>query len=920
MAEPLTHYVSTGWRQGLNPHPLFETNYFLNANELDPRSIDDPLSYFFQRSSDVQLKTSPFFDPRWYNDKNPDVPQVGVAALIHYLTDGFVEGRQPAAFFECDLNDLTDDPKGYTTDDPLSQKLLAGIIGHDRLPFGFKYSANRGIFQDARVVSTLSGRPLVSIIIANMNGDRFLDRLFESLSRQTYENFEIIMVDDGSTDSSLQIAAKANVAVLQSEERLGFASANNLGLSRAKGELICLLNNDTRVADEWLENLVTTMSQNSAIGAVTSKIRFMERFVNLRILASAPFEIALHDVLPDLGYEKFFVRWGVNAKNLIVASDAFGHEQHCVEIDLTFNFRGYKIPMAGDDIDETTLKVFINGTQTPTVTEKKSSDVLLVYVDRHAPALTICRPFFIINNAGSITDRSGKPVDRGFGEVERNQFNIQADVDFICGCSALVRREALRGMTLFIDEFFAYFEDSELSHRIRKNGYRIVYEPTSIVYHHHSATTVEKSPFWWRQTARNEILFKYLRDDKNRFAQLQDDLSHLNHLKVYFSSDANASEREKSFAAEIPVIVEEIYHVVDLIDRRLVPRPASPRVGIYNPYWSTNGGGEAHALQIARALSQAHMVELISIYDFDLDALCRYFNIESQRFIKRIVKEMNCAVTEDYDIYINSCFHSSHRSAAKRSFYIVSFPHAITDRSFLGDYLFLANSHFTAHWIGERWGDVRQSVLRPVVMPALVFKEASKERVILSVGRFVSSGHTKRQLEIARAFRKLTQRSAAARGWQLVLIGSVNDERYLDAVKEELCGVDSLVLPNASFEEVADAYKRAAIYVHACGLNTDIEQPELQEHFGMAVAQAVCSGCFPLVYPGAGPSEIIEDMNVGSTFLSEDELVDKLEDTMELFESARLHESGDIAGRAERIFGWDAFSEAVRLLVDGTEA
>lgn len=100
--------------------------------------------------------------------------------------------------------------------------------------------------------------PMVSIIISNWNGLRFLEKCIASLFAQTYRNFEIIIVDNGSTDDSVKFIKDnyRQVLLLENKSNLGFAVANNQGIRVAKGSYIVFLNNDTEADKDWLRSLV----------------------------------------------------------------------------------------------------------------------------------------------------------------------------------------------------------------------------------------------------------------------------------------------------------------------------------------------------------------------------------------------------------------------------------------------------------------------------------------------------------------------------------------------------------------------------------------------------------------------------------------------------------------------------------------
>jgi len=117
-------------------------------------------------------------------------------------------------------------------------------------------------------------KPLVSIIIPNLNGEKFLEDCLESLREQTCRNFEIILIDNGSTDNFVSRAKKffPEVKIIKNQENLGFAKANNQGFEISKGEYIATLNNDTVVDRNWLKELVAVAEKDENIGMVASKI------------------------------------------------------------------------------------------------------------------------------------------------------------------------------------------------------------------------------------------------------------------------------------------------------------------------------------------------------------------------------------------------------------------------------------------------------------------------------------------------------------------------------------------------------------------------------------------------------------------------------------------------------------------------
>jgi GT2 family glycosyltransferase len=121
----------------------------------------------------------------------------------------------------------------------------------------------------------MGSSPLLSVIIPNWNGKRFLEECIDSIKAQTFQDFETILVDNGSMDGSVQFVQEKYggfVRIIRNEKNLGFAGGNNVGIRAAKGEYIVLLNNDTWTDPRWLEELVKATEGDSCIGMWGSKI------------------------------------------------------------------------------------------------------------------------------------------------------------------------------------------------------------------------------------------------------------------------------------------------------------------------------------------------------------------------------------------------------------------------------------------------------------------------------------------------------------------------------------------------------------------------------------------------------------------------------------------------------------------------
>lgn len=104
----------------------------------------------------------------------------------------------------------------------------------------------------------MASKPLVSVVVLNWNGMPFLENNLSSLISQTYPDYEIVFVDNGSTDGSIEYVRQnfPMVSIIKNDGNLGFSTGNNIGFKYAKGRYIITLNNDTKVQSNFIEELV----------------------------------------------------------------------------------------------------------------------------------------------------------------------------------------------------------------------------------------------------------------------------------------------------------------------------------------------------------------------------------------------------------------------------------------------------------------------------------------------------------------------------------------------------------------------------------------------------------------------------------------------------------------------------------------
>ncbi|HEV8538860.1 MAG TPA: glycosyltransferase family 2 protein [Bacteroidota bacterium] len=129
--------------------------------------------------------------------------------------------------------------------------------------------------------------PLVSIIIPVKDGERTLDLCLRSVKRSYYKNFEVIVVDDHSTDGSFEVAKHFQCTVVQAENGSGANNARNFGAKHARGEILVFIDSDIVISRETLLDMVETLEEDgidAVVGLYTAKHRhetYVSQYKNL---------------------------------------------------------------------------------------------------------------------------------------------------------------------------------------------------------------------------------------------------------------------------------------------------------------------------------------------------------------------------------------------------------------------------------------------------------------------------------------------------------------------------------------------------------------------------------------------------------------------------------------------------------------
>ncbi|MEZ4669075.1 MAG: glycosyltransferase family 2 protein [Anaerolineae bacterium] len=219
------------------------------------------------------------------------------------------------------------------------------------------------------------GSSVLSVIIPNWNGGKYLPTCLDALARQTYQQIEVIVADNASSDGSQELihSQYPEVILVELAENRGFTGACNAGIRAAGGDYIALLNNDTEVETGWAAAVMGAFATHPEIGIVASK-----------------------------------------------------------------------------------MLLFDKRTQ--------------------------------IHTAGDYFTVDGRAGNRGVWQQDQGQFDKEEFVFSACGGSSTYRKVMLDEIGILDDDFFFSLEDIDLAWRAQLTGWRCLYTPKAIVYHHLSAT------------------------------------------------------------------------------------------------------------------------------------------------------------------------------------------------------------------------------------------------------------------------------------------------------------------------------------------------------------------------------------------------------------------------------------------------
>ena len=522
--------------------------------------------------------------------------------------------------------------------------------------------------------------PFVTVVVLNWNGLRLLPPCLEAVAQTDYPagHWETVVVDNASTDGSAEWV-EANhpwVRVRRNPGNWGFGRGNNPAMRDAPGPFVVLLNSDTRVRPGWLRALVDTMAAEPRAGAATAKLLF-----------------------PDDGPRRGQIQ---NAGGMLLPD-------------------------------------------------------------------------------GSGRDR-GTVVDAGrvSHEPDDGRYDVREEVFFFCGAAVMLRKSALEEVGYFDERYFMYYEDLDLSWRLRMHGWNVVFAPDAVVQHEHAASSGEWSPLFTYNVERNRPLmlmklapWRLAVTEAGRYvAELGLNVARVAYWAIrhrqrgplphpslrspsppdlYARSSQSPSPPDEnalrlvsrtrmqarvvwSWLRDLPGVLRDRRAIkasrrvpdgvitqwmgavrapglmprLNDVARSPHPLPVAPdvktlrsvsgrRVGIYNQFLATMGGGERHMGMAAQVLAKAGFeVELITHVPVSIDRLSARFGLDlagvTVRTTPLLPFDQLRELTAEYDLFVNASFMSCLPTVAHRSILLVLFPFPLDTTAF---------GRFKA-WVGAR--------------------------------------------------------------------------------------------------------------------------------------------------------------------------------------------------------------------------
>lgn len=349
--------------------------------------------------------------------------------------------------------------------------------------------------------------PFVRVVVLNWNAPGLTRRCVDSLVATEYpaDRIEIVIVDNGSIDGSVPLLRRwfPDLRIIENGANLGFAE----GCNRAMRDLdavdaVALVNNDAVVDPGWLAPLVAHLS-DATVGAVAPKLLFATDFVTVEV------EVGRRG---DGGDGQRAVVTAIEDRGVDILGRSLPGDGVTLTADKHVPLRqAFEIAQRAEihvPVDATSSEVRVE-VATDRPVRVVSGPIGVEAGDAGGGRVDAVVPLAgprhrRINNLGTALTAWCEGVELRAGEPDRELES--EEVPGWCGGGVLLRADMLRDVGWFDPDFFAYYEDTDLSWRGRRRGWRTVTAPESVIHHVHGATGGSTWPGFFFLNYRNWLL------------------------------------------------------------------------------------------------------------------------------------------------------------------------------------------------------------------------------------------------------------------------------------------------------------------------------------------------------------------------------------------------------------------------------
>jgi GT2 family glycosyltransferase len=325
---------------------------------------------------------------------------------------------------------------------------------------------------------------LVTVVVVAYQAAARLPRTLDAVAAQRLPGgaaHACWVVDNASDDGTADLADARGegVRVLRSPVNLGFAGGNNLALRTVASPFVVLLNDDAVPEPGWLAALLAPFA-DASVAAVAGKLVLAPRFVAVPLPGGAD-RIGVSAVTVDGADVTRQVVWD----RLLTGEGVACGVRWCrpaAPLHLP-------VPGAGDRLEREVVVTVHTSQRTDT--------------HRLPPGTPTVD---VVNSAGTLLTRDCYAADRGFGEPDGERFARPVEVFGGCGAALALRMSAVGQAGLFDDAWFLYYEDVDLCWRLRRHGWRVLFEPRAVARHEHSASVGTRSELHLFHDGRNRLL------------------------------------------------------------------------------------------------------------------------------------------------------------------------------------------------------------------------------------------------------------------------------------------------------------------------------------------------------------------------------------------------------------------------------